>query len=371
MSQIGDQPDQGSGGGATGPFDLTRPVIDAEPVTGQIPRVGAGDGGAGAGEGSATGRRGRREQRRAWRREDRARRYAARNSVRFPIFTRSVLLWMLIFALTGVAFGASGAFWWANFNSQVSDLRSTTEDFEERSAEAQASIEELRRQALDDINAALGPLEGFLAETQVLQLAQLFSPAVYSVATLDEEGRPSVGTAFAVISDDRETFFVTSYTTVKAATVRPGPEVIIRKGTEETKAEVWNWDAERDLALIRAPKGGVQVLEWISDDAAAKALGGRIFPVSGLGGAGASLTTGVVIDQSSVGFQHTAPLGPAFQGGPIVTVDGKVLGVASLTYEPLGFDPGEIHFGVPINQVCQRLLQCGGADRTPSPQGGR
>lgn len=362
-----------SGGGVTGPLDLTKPVIDAEPVTGQIPRVTPGEG-----EAEADGRVGsgtvrpvsRREQRRAWRREEKARQHAARNSVRFPIFTRSVLLWMLIFALTGVAFGASGAFWWANFNSQVSDLRSTTEDFEERSAEAQASIEELRQQALSDIDTALGPLQGFLAETQVLQLAQLFSPAVYSVATLDEEGRPSVGTAFAVISDDRETYFVTSYTTVKAATVRPGPDVTIRKGTEETKAQVWNWDVERDLALIRAPKGGVQVLEWISDDAAAKALGGRIFPVSGLGGAGASLTTGVVIDQSAVGFQHTAPLGPAFQGGPIVTVDGKVLGVASLTYEPLGFDPGEIHFAVPINQVCQKLLQCGGVARTPSPQGG-
>lgn len=358
-------------GGTTGPLDLTRPVIDAEPVTGSQPAVTPGSAGSAAGGQQPVGEAmSRRERRRAWRREDKARRYAARNSVRFPIFTRSVLLWMLIFALTGVAFGASGAFWWANFNSQVSDLRSTTQDFEERSADAQASIEQLREQALTDINDALGPLQGFLAETQVLQLAQLFSPAVYSVATLDEEGRPAVGTAFAVVSDDRETYFVTSYTTVKAATVTPGPEVAIRKGTEETRAEVWNWDPERDLALIRAPKGGVQVLEWISNDAAARALGGRIFPVSGLGGAGASLTTGVVIDQSAAGFQHTAPLGPAFQGGPIVTVDGKVLGVASLTYQPLGFDPGEIHFAVPINQVCQKLLQCGGADRTPSPRGG-
>ena len=64
-----------------------------------------------------------RERRSEWRRTEKARRYAARNSVRFPIFTRSVLLWMLIFALVGMAFGASGAFWWAHFNTQVSELR--------------------------------------------------------------------------------------------------------------------------------------------------------------------------------------------------------------------------------------------------------
>ena len=78
----------------------------------------------------------RRQQRSEWRKAEKARRYAARNSVRFPIFTRSVLLWMLIFALVGVAFGASGAFWWAHFNTQVSELRSDTQDFETRSQSA-------------------------------------------------------------------------------------------------------------------------------------------------------------------------------------------------------------------------------------------
>jgi S1-C subfamily serine protease len=360
----------------TPPPDLWRPIIDAEPVTGQVPKVQADapveappspplsspSGGPDA--------KSRRQQRKEWRQEEKARRYAARNSVRFPIFTRSVLLWMLIFALTGVAFGASGAFWWASFNSEVSDLRTTTDEFEERSLEAQANIEGIRAEALDDIDAALQPFEAFLSETQMLQLAESFSPAVYTVATLDAEGFPAVGTGFAVISDARYTYFVTSYTTVRAATVEPGPDVTVRKLTEETPAEVWNWDAERDLALIRVEKTGVEVLEWAADDDAATALGSRVFPISGLGGAGATLTTGVVIDQSAVGFQHTAPLGTAFQGGPIVTVDGKVIGVASLNYRPLGFDPGEIHMALPVNQVCERLLECGGAGRQPAAEGG-
>jgi len=314
---------------------------------------------AGTGEPEAPAGRPDPRRRADWRRAEKARRYAARKSVRFPIFTRSILLWWLVFALTGLAFGASGAFFWATFNSQVSELREDTQDFEERSLEAQNSIETQRQEALAQIEEALKPLQGFLSESQMLQLAQLFSPAVYSVATLDENGFPSTGTAFAVLSDPGQTFLVTSHATVKASTVRPGPRITLRKGTEEIDAELWNWDAERDLALLRIERGDVPILDWAAEDQAARLLGTRVFPVSGLGGPGASITSGMVIDQSAAGFQHTAPLGPAFQGGPVVNVDGKVVGVASLAYRPLGFDPGQIHFSVPVTELCQRILSCG------------
>jgi S1-C subfamily serine protease len=340
------------------PIDLTQPVIDAEPITGQQRVIPAPD--ASGGNGAGTGRPKRGQSRSEWRRAEKARRYASRNSVRFPIFTRSILLWLLIFALTGVAFGASGAFWWANFNSQVSDLRNDTRDFEARSSDAQSQIEDQRQQALNDINGALAPLRGFLSETQMLQLGQQFSPSVQFIATLDENGFPSVGTGFAVITDDKQTFYVTSYATVKAATVAPGPDITLRKGTDEVKGELWNWDPERDLALVRADIPNQQILDWVDDATAAKAVSSRVFPVSGEGGAGSSLTTGVVIDQSSVGFQHDAPLGAAWQGGPIVTVDGKVFGIASLTYAPLGFAPGgQVHFAVSVNELCRKLLSCG------------
>src|SRR6476659_9535634 len=80
---------------------------------------------------------------------EKARRYAARNSVRFPIFTRSVLLWMLIFALVGVAFGASGSCWWAHCNPPVSELRADTQDFETRSQSGSADIEMQKNDATD------------------------------------------------------------------------------------------------------------------------------------------------------------------------------------------------------------------------------
>jgi len=291
--------------------------------------------------------------------------------VRFPIFTRSVLLWMLIFALVGVAFGASGAFWWAHFNTQISQLRSDTQDFETRSQSASADIQKQKEDATAEINSALAPLKGFLTETQTIQLSQTFSPSVYQVATLDDTGQPSVGTAFSVITNDQESFMLTSYTTVRAATVNPGPAITLTKGTEQIPASIVNWDPAVDLALLRVEKGNITVLDWAGNDVLASALGSRIFPISGTGGAGATLTGGTLIDQSAAGFQHTAPLGHDFQGGPVINGDGKVIGVASLTYWPLGYDNGpNIHFSPPIGAACNKVLNCTGGNRAAGPPGG-
>jgi S1-C subfamily serine protease len=321
-----------------------------------------------AGDGAS--KPGGRQRRSEWRRTEKARRYAARNSVRFPIFTRSVLLWMLIFALVGVAFGASGAFWWAHFNTQVSELRSDTQDFETRSQSASADIEKQKNDATDQINAALEPLKDSLAATKTVQEASTYSTAVYQVSSLDDQGRPSVGTAFAVITSEDETLMLTSYNTVRAATVNPGPGITLSKGGEQLPASVVNWDPANDMALLRVQKGSLTVLDWAGDDVLSKALGTSVFPVSGTGGAGATITSGLLIDQSTAGFQHTAPLGTDFQGGPVINGDGKVLGMASLAYLPLGYDNGQIHFSPPISAACSRVLNCTGGNRVPGANGG-
>lgn len=302
----------------------------------------------------------RRQRRKQWRDEERARRFAARHSVRFPIFTRAVLLWMLVFALVGAAFGASGAFWWAHFNTQIAEIREDTRDIETRSAEALAQIEAQRNEAITQINASLEPLAGFLSEARTVQLAEVFAPAVWFVATLDEEGRPSVGSAFAVSSTPEQTLMVTSFSTVRAASVNPAPEIRLRNGAEDVVATLINFDADRDVALLSMARGDVPVIEWANDEQQARALGTRVFPVSGFGGAGASLTSGLVIDQNGAGFLHDARIGLFMQGGPIVTSDGKVIGVASVDYKPLGFDPGEVHFSIQINSLCEKLIACGG-----------
>ncbi len=327
--------------------DPTAPETAPPPMSPTRPSAPGAGAPAGSDAPDPTDGLSRRQRRSEWRRSERARRYAARNSVRFPIFTRSVLLWLLIFALTGLAFGASGAFWWANFNSQVSQLRSDTQDFEARSQSAASSIDAQRKKALAQIAAAVAPLSGIEAQTQVPQLAASFSPSVYAVATLDNAGKPSVGTAFAVQSGNGTSLMITSYTTVAAAAVAPGPPITLTKGSARLTATLVSWDPAHDLALLSVPKDGIPVLAWASDAAQSKLLGTVVFAISGTGGSGAALSPGTVIDQSTAGFRSTVALGTDFQGAPVINVDGKVVGVASLTYNPLGYDPGAVRWSTP------------------------
>ena len=43
-----------------------------------------------------------------------------------------------------------------------------------------------------------------------------------------------------------------------------------------------------------------------------------------------------------------------------VNGQGEVVGIASLAYAPLNFNPGDVPFAVPVQAACERVLTCGG-----------
>ena len=70
------------------------------------------------------------------------------------------------------------------------------------------------------------------------------------------------------------------------------------------------------------------------------------------------MSQGFIAGVSAQGIQHDAPVGAAFQGGPLVNSAGEVLAVASRAYAPLGFAPEAVFFGVPIRNSCADLITC-------------
>jgi S1-C subfamily serine protease len=230
---------------------------------------------------------------------------------------------------------------------------------------ASDSLKAEQAAASAQIQSQLQPIQRLAAEGTTLQaLVVKEAPALYFVHTLDGSGQPSVGTAFAVASDSRQTLLVTSYNTVQAATKRPGPDVFVRKGNNDTKVAVYNWHPERDLALIVLPLGNQPKLDFAPQN---PAIGDRVFAMSGLGAQGAAVTQGFVSDVSGSGIQHDASVAPSFQGGPLVNSDGKVLGIASRAYAPLGFSTDGVWFGVPARAACEKVLAC--PNNTPSGAG--
>jgi S1-C subfamily serine protease len=311
-----------------------------------------------------------RDKRKAWRATERRRRKEAKKAVRFPIVTRSIMLWWLIFALLGLVGGGVAAYFWSDFNAEVTALKAENASLQSIIDQAKADIETQRAQTIEQINQSLQPLEEYANESiQTAQAVGLDPNSVWFVNTLDAEGRPLVGSAFVVASNDQESLLITSFATVREAAIAPGPEVRVRTNAEEHVAEVWNWDEAQDLALLMVKRPGLPVIEWAPDEAAAAVLGKRIFVVGAIGGASISAVPGTIVDQSAAGLQHTAPVGTAYQGGPIVTSGGQLLAVASLAYQPLGFNGGEVHFAVPIGSACRSVLQCGGGVRQAAGEG--
>ena len=266
-------------------------------------------------------------------------------------------------AASGVAFYS-----YYEFKRDQTEERVATflEGFDTRFKTATDTIEALRENATAEIQRELEPLRRIQAEGGTLEaLVEKVRESVFFVTTQDEEGQPSVGTAFAVASDSEQTLALTSYTTVRAATRQPAPKVVVRQGDAEVPAQLWTWQEDRDLALLVIGKGSVPRLP-LADDPPVK-TGERLFAISGLGSAGGSISQGFVADVSGAGIQHDAAVGPAFQGGPLVNSEGEVVAVATRAYSPVGFSTDDVFFAPLVSAACEKVLKCPSPDEVSGP----
>ena len=299
-------------------------------------------------------------------------RTSRRASWQSRVLPRSVLGMSAL--LLSLALGASfrGAVLFAYYQYRLDQSDSRAEQFAKTFKtsldNAVKTIQKERDDAKAEVRQELEPLQKVAATgATVSALLGKVGPSVWFVATKDENGAPSVGTAFAVFSDPNQSFLLTSLTTVRASTRAPGPVITVTKGGDSETARLVTWEDGRDLALLSIQKGGLPRLRWATGNPTVKA-GDRVFSVSGLGSAGGSVSQGLVADVSAAGIQHDAPVGVQFQGGPLVNGNGEVVGVSSRTYAPLGFAPDTVWFAPPIKDACVKVLKCPSGD--PNGVGG-
>lgn len=273
------------------------------------------------------------------------------------VLPKSVLgISMLILAF-GLGAAVSGTALYMNYQYKKDRSDALVRTFDARAARARETLKADATNARAQIQTDLAPLRKLAATGETLEtLLNKSQPSIWAVRTYDEAGQAVIGTAFVVASDSEKSFLVTSFNVVRAATVKPGPDILLRKGDEELKATLWTWQEDRDLALLILDKPSLPRLEWAAPTDTK--LGTQVFALSGLGTAGGAITQGFVADVSTSGIQHTAPTGTSFQGGPIMNDRGKVVAVASRVYAPLGFTSDGVWFAPPISAACQKILKC-------------
>lgn len=96
-------------------------------------------------------------------------------------------------------------------------------------------------------------------------------------------------------------------------------------------AEVFASDEALDLALVRLKDspGSLPVLEW--GDADALEVGEDVIAIGNPDGLKWTLSTGIVSGKRDDMLQTTAPLNPGNSGGPLISPEGKLVGVNTLS----------------------------------------
>jgi S1-C subfamily serine protease len=270
----------------------------------------------------------------------------------------------------GLAAALTGAVLYAYYESRLERTERAIDEFtgsyEDVFEDARGQIQAERDDALARIDDTLDELDQFAAGGETLAtLLESAQPSVYFVSTLDDVGGPSVGSAFVVFADGESSFLLTDLAVVRAATAEPGPAITLRKNGEDLPAELFTWDDATGLALLAVGRPDLPALPFV-DDPASVQPGDRAFVVSGLGATGASISQGTIADAANNAIQHDAGVGAAHRGGPLIDADGRVIGVASRTYAPLGFDPLAVFFAAPIRLACETVIRCPDGNVTPA-----
>jgi S1-C subfamily serine protease len=289
-------------------------------------------------------------------------RAAPRDDFWTRVLPRSALGLASLLFFMAVAAAFSGAALFAYYRFELDDTRERVAQLEGEIADdlefAEQAIAQRTDEATAEVEGLLGELEQFAASGQTVEeVLDTVGPSVYFVSTLDEAGQPSVGSAFVLFSDSERSFLLTSFQTVRAATVEPAPGIEVRQGGSMLDARLTAWDEARDLALLIAEDAPNLPAIEVADPSSV-GPGDRVFAVSGLGSDGAALVQGVVSDVSGSAIQHDAPVGPQFQGGPLLSSTGQLVGIASRRFAPLGFLPDTVFFGIPVREACAELVEC-------------
>ncbi len=302
------------------------------------------------------------QKERAWERNGFIAVNPGKPKLRHRILPRSVIgiSFMLLASAVGVAF--SGAGFYAYYDNRLAEnereVSRFVEGFDQQFSDATGAIDELRVDAVEDIRTELQPIEGIVSDADgVINLPATAGESVWALETRDEQGKAVLGSAFAVLKHEQGTVMVTSYSLVAASTTEPSPPLTLTKRDQRINAQLWSWDAKSDLAIVMVAED-LPTLPLATVEEQAASVGTRVFAISGFGGQAATASPGVLLDQSTSGLQHTAPVGTMFRGGPLVNGAGNVVGLSSLNYQPTGVDPGMVLTAPNTASFCDQVLKC-------------
>ena len=214
------------------------------------------------------------------------------------------------------------------------------------------------------LSSAQSPLPATLTPSELFEKV---SPCVVKITSEDEDGRPiATGSGFVILArpdanPSWRRWIVTNHHVIRAAvSATTNPPFVDSKhpsGLGRLDASVQEVVAENernDLAVVAGY--GTDVASLPMGDETLPPIGTRIFVISSPEGLKNTLSEGLVSglrerENGEQWIQITAPISPGSSGGPVLTTDGRVIGVVVASHE----EGQNLNFAVPVRAL-RRLL---------------
>lgn len=193
-----------------------------------------------------------------------------------------------------------------------------------------------------------------------LEVGEQVGLQVVSVSTFDAEGTPVFGSGFLAGSTGGQALVITSLSLVRDSTVDPELEISVLGSSGAAPAQLWNFHAATDLALLLVEGPGGLGLPLAVD---AELEVGEVLYLVTPGGAAFDGVVEPGTDEDSV--IHDLDVDGRAQGAPVVNSQGEVVAIASLAYGDPDGRGSPAATAVPISRACERVLSCG--DRQAAP----
>jgi S1-C subfamily serine protease len=243
---------------------------------------------------------------------------------------------------------ATWAYAYSNLRSQVSALRSevaalsATEDVRLSQLEQDGQLMDRR---LSDTEHSLN------RHPQATQIAHQARRSVFTVIT-----PVATGSGFVISSHRGRSELVTNFHVVADSYDTGERGVVLRRGGAKLRGTIVDVAEESDLALIRLRRS----LPSLNLQRQPPPVGQQLLALGSPLGLGGTVTSGIVSAFRTFGgveyMQFSAPVSPGNSGGPLLNVDGEVVGV---TVQKVVLDGAEgLGFAIPSARVCRVLDVC-------------
>ena len=202
--------------------------------------------------------------------------------------------------------------------------------------------------AANGLSRRLGDLETrFNSQPDPAAVAKAAGASVFTV-----EAGDSVGSSFVISSSGDTASLVTNYHVIEEEWEAGRRGVKLRQEGKDIDGNIDRVNKANDLAVLTV-KSSLPALAKATNE---PAVGDSVLVIGAPLGLGGSVSNGIVSAFRDGFIQFSAPIAPGNSGGPLVNLQGQVIGVARSKLVATGAEG--LSFAIPISIVCTTVSAC-------------